>query len=230
MKLHKYKNYNEYLEAQKKANINKLSWVWADKKEIKCISDYIKKNIPNASFGICHGSRNGVEVKWFREFLGIEVIGTDISETAKNFPNLIQWDFHKVKDEWIDNVDFIYSNSLDHTYDPAMCLDQWMKCIKKDGLCFIEWTKGHIPSDVSDPFGATMNNYKNLIKRNYRIKNTLVLKKEQLKDSEEEEWLKKYKFFKAAGNLDKYIFVIQHRQKKQITKFLSSFLKPRRTP
>ena len=36
------------------------------------------------------------------------MIDTEISETAEQFPNTIQWDFHKVKPEWLSSVDFIY--------------------------------------------------------------------------------------------------------------------------
>jgi hypothetical protein len=45
-------------------------------------------------------------------------MGTEISDTAGQFPYTIQWDFHKTKAEWIDATDFIYSNCFDHSYDP----------------------------------------------------------------------------------------------------------------
>ncbi|NQT22880.1 MAG: hypothetical protein HQ579_05490 [Candidatus Omnitrophica bacterium] len=210
MKIYKYSDYNEYKDAQARANRRKLNWVWAGKNEIKSISEYLKKNLPSALFGICHGSRNSMEVKWFREFLGIEVIGTDISETAKNFLHTIQWDFHEVKDEWIGSVDFIYSNSLDHSYDPEMCIDQWMKCIKNDAFCFIEWTREHIPSNSTDPFGGTRRNYMNLIKKKYQIQDVLIINSKLLDKDEEE--LKKNDFIRVSRHLDRHIFVIKHRK------------------
>ena len=76
------------------------------------ISDYIKNNMKNISFGICHGTRNGKEQKFFKRNLNINVIGTEISSTATQFPDTIQWDFHRVKDEWVNNVDFIFSLNL----------------------------------------------------------------------------------------------------------------------
>jgi len=177
MKLFKYKNYEEYLALQIETNKRKIHRVWAGKKEIKKISVYIKDNIPNPQFGICHGSRNGWEVEAFRKALGIEVIGTDISPTAIQFHHMIQFDFHKIKDEWIDNVDFIYSNSLDHSYDPEMCLDQWMKCIKLTGFCFIEWSPAHgdVP-DADDPFGGTILDYRNMISIRYKIIDEILVK------------------------------------------------------
>jgi hypothetical protein len=207
--LYKYKMYGEYVRAQEEANIRKLSWVWAEKEEIRCVADRVKQNIPGASFGICHGSRNGMEVKWFREFLGIEIIGTDIAKSAKDFPNLIQWDFHKVKEEWIGNVDFIYSNAFDHSCDPKMCLDQWMKCIKNNGLCFIEWTEKHAVHNRSDPFGGSRKAYEQLIKRKYKIQDILIVKAESFSKDEAE--LDNANFFRSGRDVDRHIFVVQHK-------------------
>ena len=38
----------------------------------------------------------------------------------------IEWDFNNVKDEWVNNTDFIFSNSFDHTDKQEECLDAWM--------------------------------------------------------------------------------------------------------
>jgi hypothetical protein len=78
--------------------------------------------------------------------LDANVIGTEISDTATRFPHVIQWDFHNVKEEWIGNIDFIYSNSWDHSFDPDLMLEQWLKCLKPGGLCFLEWTRNHAPA------------------------------------------------------------------------------------
>lgn len=121
--LYKYRDYEEYKQAQIDGNLRKLDCIWASMDNIVMLSNYLKTNIPDLKFGICHGTRRGEEQKLFRELLGVEVIGTEISHTATQFPNTIEWDFHNVKDEWINNVDFIYSNSFDHSYDPEKCLD-----------------------------------------------------------------------------------------------------------
>jgi len=143
----KHSSYQEYIKAQITNNKYKLRTFpglhWISELEMKVLLNYIKKHIPQAKFGICHGVRNGWEVRKFKKSLGIEVIGTEISETATQFPNVIQWDFHNVKKEWLNKTDFIYSNSLDHSYNPEHCLKQWLKCLSPDGLCFIEWTSSH---------------------------------------------------------------------------------------
>ena len=170
MKLYKHKDYNEYKDAQIKKNISKINVKWVKVKELTFISTHIKNNIPNINFGICHGVRNGFEVDQFRKFLNINIIGTEISATAKRFKNVINWDFHDVKDEWLRKTDFIYSNSFDHSYDPKLCLDRWMSCIKKDGICYIHQTiteKRCNTVDSADCFAATEQEYEKLINEKY---------------------------------------------------------------
>ena len=130
--------YSSYVEAQTKANIEKITSGGPKESRLILLSGYIKKHIPNLKFGICHGTRNGQEQKKLKEQLGITVLGTEISHTAKQFSNTIQWDFHEVKEEWLGNVSFIFSNSLDHSYDPIHCLSQWMKCISPNGKIFLQ--------------------------------------------------------------------------------------------
>jgi len=140
MKIYKYSSIDEYKKIQEDGNKKKLDCVFVNEKVVETISKYIKKKISNPSFGICHGTRRGVEQMLFNKYTGAEVIGTEVSSTATQFPNTIQWDFHDIKNEWINNIDFIYSNSIDHSYDPKLALSQWLKCLKDDGMCFIEYT------------------------------------------------------------------------------------------
>jgi hypothetical protein len=133
------------------------------KENIAFLADYITTHIDSVAFGLCHGTRRGKEQEWFKEYLKCDVIGTEISSTAEQFPNTIQWDFHETKPEWIDAVDFIYSNSFDHSYDPQKCLKAWMSCIKKGGCCIIEHTSGHEKATELDPFGADISSMPFLI-------------------------------------------------------------------
>ena len=147
MKLYKFKNYEEYKDVQIQgysAKVNTHSWV--DINSIGGLVDYIFNYNPEASFGLCHGTRRGMEQQAFIDYFKVvnkkvKVIGTEIAgDASKRFPNTIEWDFHNVKEEWINNVDFIYSNSFDHSYDPEKCLEAWMSCLSNKGLCIIEWT------------------------------------------------------------------------------------------
>lgn len=159
MRLHIYTNKDEYIAIQMMVNKQKIKVVWAKRSTIKLIAAYISKAIPDAKFGICHGTRTGTEQAWFREMLGIDVIGTEISDTASQFPNTIQWDFHDVKDEWVSVVDFIYTNSLDHSHSPLEAVSSWLRCLRPGGLCFIEWTNDHGVKHitVADCFGASID-------------------------------------------------------------------------
>lgn len=152
-------DYERYKKIQEEGNKKKLNNVWVLEENIKFLSDYLNRNIATPKFGLCHGTRRGKEQEWFMKHMGhkdLKVIGTEISETASSFPDTIQWDFHDVKPEWIESVDFIYSNSFDHSYDPEKCLKAWISCLRHGGLCIIEHTSAHGPSgaDELDPFGA----------------------------------------------------------------------------
>lgn len=151
-----YKNLNVEIHKRKK-NKGIIPAKYSD--VIACIN----RDVPNPQFGICHGARNNMEVDLFKRGVGCNVIGTDISPEAQEF-GLIEWDFHEVKQEWIDSVDFIYCNALDHSHSPKYAVAQWVRCLKPTGLCFIEygydkWAAGY---NAADCFGSTLDGYKQM--------------------------------------------------------------------
>jgi hypothetical protein len=83
-----------------------------------------------------------------------EVIGTDMNPAAKQFPNAIEWDFHEVKPEWLNNVDFIYSNALDHSYDHMKAITAWMSCVRPGGFCIVQWNVWGEGANPTDPFSS----------------------------------------------------------------------------
>ena len=152
-------DYNKYRQIQEAGNKQKIDFIWVIEENIAFLSEYIKSTVESPRFGICHGTRRGKEQEWFRKYLGCEVIGTEISDTAESFPFTIRWDFHEVKPEWVNSVDFIYSNSFDHSYDPEKCLNAWMSCLRKGGVCILEHSSLHEPQGANelDPFGADIH-------------------------------------------------------------------------
>lgn len=159
LQLYKYENdgkfdYSSYKATQVEGNKRKIHNVWAKEENIKFISDYLREQIKDIEFGLCHGTRRGLEQKWFKKYLRCYVLGTEISDTAAQFEDTIEWDFHNVKDSWINSVDFIYSNSFDHSYDPESCINAWADCLKKGGIAVIEHSSGHEKATALDPFGA----------------------------------------------------------------------------
>ena len=161
VKIHKYKDYKEYRDTQIFFNKKKITNVWADEKTLNQIIIFLEKNINNNKIkGICHGSRNGFEQNYFNKYNEkFDVIGTDISETAKDYKNSYIHDFHDIKKEWINNFDFVYSNSLDQSFDPKKALSVWLSQIKDNGFVFIEHSDQHgvISSGRMDPFGVEAN-------------------------------------------------------------------------
>ena len=154
--IYKYESYEEYKEAQTYHNKRKITSTWADEATLSTIANMLlSKN--QAVTGLCHGTRNGFEQNFFNyNYNNFNVIGTDISDSATDFDNSIQWDFHDEKEEWENNFDFVYSNSLDQSWKPKLAVSTWIKQLKPTGLLFIEHTKYHGPeyAGAMDPFGA----------------------------------------------------------------------------
>lgn len=138
MKVYEYKSYEEYVEEQIKANSLKLDNVWVHPDTITEIS----RNVPNnfVTHILCHGSRNGAELGHFRfEYpLAERILGTEISPTAKQYDNTIQHDFHEEREEWLEKFDIVYSNSLDHSYDPVKALTTWDRQLSGNGVLCVE--------------------------------------------------------------------------------------------
>lgn len=59
---------------------------------VGCGADAIRTRCKLTKIGICHEVRTGVEVKFLRETLGCEVIGTEISNSATEVEHVIEWD------------------------------------------------------------------------------------------------------------------------------------------
>lgn len=148
-------DYDRYVAVQTEGNHAKIDNVWADEETIGVICDYLRSTGAPLRRGLCHGSRNAAEVRWFRERLGIEITGTDISDTAEEF-GLVQWDYHKPREDWVGRFDFIYTNAHDHAYDPRLAFSTWIDQLTDTGVLVIEHTMAHSPSGVSelDPFGV----------------------------------------------------------------------------
>ncbi|MCG7850924.1 MAG: hypothetical protein MIO92_00215 [Methanosarcinaceae archaeon] len=161
MKVRIYKlGYEHYKKVQTEANHKKINNVWVEERTIAMIKNYIGE----ASKILCHGTRSGREQQYFKKyFIKCDIIGTEISDTAKNYPDTIEWDFHEVKPEWENHFDLIYSNSLDHSYNPYLALKAWLSCLNDSGTLVIEWTGQNERSTWNDPFSATLEELKGVI-------------------------------------------------------------------
>ena len=196
MKLFTYNSKEEYHERQidwAHGSAATRTQTWVEESDVIFLSNYLRENFNTSEFkmGICHGSKIGVENAWFEKHLGVETWGTDLGPGVDDAPHHspyrdiinpdhnLQWDFHDIKDEWVDNVDFIYSNTLDHSDNPPHCLCQWMKCVKKTGACILEWTKWHSVdhANIGNPYGASLEEYQELVESNGFVVKEVLSKK-----------------------------------------------------
>lgn len=148
-----------YRALQTAANKMKIDSQWVPEAHIALLSRYILDQGAPPVWGICHGTRRGNEQKWFRKHLGPQarVFGTEISDTATEFPFTIQWDFHDVDPEWVGRMDLVYSNSWDHAHDPERAFAGWASCLAPGGFLLLDHGWNYEPGRVSamDPFGIS---------------------------------------------------------------------------
>lgn len=156
--LHEYQSYEEYRNTQLFYNQKKINNVWADAKTLDRVVTLVCDGRENRPInGICHGTRNGFEQNYLNSSdCDIYAIGTDISDTALNYKNSVQWDFHDAKDDWVNSFDFVYTNSLDQSWKPKLAVQTWLNQLKPNGILIIEHTEAHGPLCASkmDPFGV----------------------------------------------------------------------------
>ena len=149
-------DYEQYRSLQVAKAVTDTDTVWCKEDVIAFLADYLQRRMGKIRSGLCHGSKKGQELEWFMKHLGgdAHVMGTDISPLAKLHPNMIEWDYHEVKPEWRNAFDFIYSNALDHSYDPEKAVNAWMSCVRPGGHGIIEWHVHGEALNITDPFAA----------------------------------------------------------------------------
>jgi len=162
-------NYAAYRATQIEGNRRKLGHVFAHEANIAVIAAYAENRIGSVRSVLCHGVRNGRELEWFAKHLSgaPEMLGTDISDTATQFPHCIQWDFHDENPDWLGKWDLIYSNSWDHAFDPERAFAVWVRCLSPRGLLVLEHSRYHNPdkADALDPFGASIRGLRETLDR-----------------------------------------------------------------
>jgi hypothetical protein len=147
-----------YRREQQLGNRAKIGQVWTSEDSLLFISRWLRDRGLVPQLIICHGTRNGFEQRVFSNFFQCEVIGTEISSTAAQFPMTVQADFHEPRAEWARRADLVYSNSLDHAYDPVKALRAWSEAVRDGGVIVLEKASDSDPRGVSDldPFGIML--------------------------------------------------------------------------
>ncbi len=159
MTLYEYPDYDTYRAVQTAGNKAKLKRQFVKESHVVTLAHGLDAAIGPVSFGLCHGTRRGLEQAWFTKYLSGNalVIGTEISDTATDFPNTVQWDFHDRNPEWEGKADFVYSNSWDHAFDPARAFAAWVDSLRPGGWLLLDHTRDQSPESANalDPFGVT---------------------------------------------------------------------------
>jgi hypothetical protein len=158
---------HEYVKIQKEGNRRKLKtnsdfvegdW---DMKLGGVAIDIGKRFLQSECRGLCMGARNGAEVRWFNSrlltyFQRVSVVGTDIAESALQFPDMIVHDFHDSIPNELTELDFVYSNSLDQSREPSLALSRWIAALKPTGALYVHMSRSHGKQGLSllDPFAC----------------------------------------------------------------------------
>lgn len=137
--------YSHYTETETLLNKQKFQRTSLTADEVRTISSYYKTHRSSALkredfFAVCHGVRNGSEIRAFKKNLSRRVIGTDISSTILGVPDGFLCDFSECPPLWQGKVDFLYSNALDHARDINYTLTVWKHLLSPEGLMFIQIT------------------------------------------------------------------------------------------
>lgn len=145
MRLAEWDSYEQYREAQVRKHDKKANNIWVRSTELRIAVSILTQYLSLQDIkGICHGVRTGREVSCFATFLNLpeeNIIGTDIA--VKPFGNIYRHDFHDEHEEWLGIFDFVYSNSLDHAYDPLLALQRWAGQLKPGGILLLHWSPIH---------------------------------------------------------------------------------------
>jgi hypothetical protein len=164
MKLYRHNNYEDYKRSQKSHVSNHQRIVkskgltsesgeklgWAKDEHL----DYIFKGIcsylgEDPKLMICHGVRNGYESKFFMDRIGADnVFSTDLANVFMyDKKNFFPKDFDSVVPMWQEKFDALYSNSVDHSRDPATTLAVWGDQVKSGGVLSVVFSCGPRATD-----------------------------------------------------------------------------------
>ncbi len=187
-------DYETYREIQNVGNKLKIDYQWVGRTHLERVASMVREfSGIKTHFGLCHGTRRGNEQLWLSQILGgeMQVIGTEIADTAKDFPNTVQWDFHVENPEWIGKADFVYSNSWDHSYDPELAFGVWIDSLRPGGVLVLDWTEGHSETGVTemDPFGATLDHLQSMLNQAFADRGKVVACREGDKHEHQQIWM-----------------------------------------
>jgi SAM-dependent methyltransferase len=143
------KDYKEYLKQQIVRAESKWGRKWGYdeifKQQLNLSIDDIEEFINPTSI-CCMGVRTGTECFEFKErYPKAEVYGVDITENINTIRThldvkIFLQDFNNLPESWGDKFDLVFSNSLDHSYNPADTIKEWHRVTQNGGHLFLEFS------------------------------------------------------------------------------------------
>ena len=178
-----FPDYDMYHRAQARTVQRRSPGPFFAEHEIDAICEWLKKHEIKPVRGVCHGARCGTEVAAFKERMpDLDIIGTDLfpeqtkvrdKERVKDV-KVIKWDFMKPHRRWTNHFDLIYSNSMDHAFDPYRCAEVWLSQLRRKGWLFVQWCFADRYASGGDCVGATLDEYIQVFMRYGTVKDVLV--------------------------------------------------------
>lgn len=166
MEIIPFVNYRSYLNAQLNTVKRRGIGPYFSDAEITNISKWLTDRKLQPKSIICHGARCGSEIDSFLKiYPEARAIGTDLfpkrgkASHWNTQSEVIKHDFMEQRKDWIGAFDVIYSNSLDHAYDPFRCISTWLDQLSANGKLFVQWTVSHKYTNGGDCFGASLDEY-----------------------------------------------------------------------
>lgn len=143
-------SYDQYLTDQKHRAKSKwgrkLDYDEIFKQTLRLSVAEVKSYIGNPKSICCMGCRAGTEVFEFKEmFTEAEVYGVDIAENLDTIRTHLDvkiehQDFNQLPKSWQDKFELVFSNSIDHAYDPNETFYEWERVTKPGGHLLIEFS------------------------------------------------------------------------------------------
>jgi hypothetical protein len=101
-----------------------------------------------------------------KKYPNAEVMGTEISDTAEQFENTVQWDFTHQKEEWVGHWDVVYTNSFDHSMNPEETLGTWRDQLSAEGRLYVDYdfASKHNTSREMDPLEVSKEEIRGLFR------------------------------------------------------------------
>ena len=140
-KVRHYSNYEDYISFQSEKTLNpekRKKWLGEEwdlklngfKQEFRKFGD----SIGEINRALCIGARTGQEVVALKELGVKEVVGIDI---VPHPPHVVKGDMHNLDFE-DETFDFVYTNVMDHSIDPAKMISEIERVLKVGGIFYLQ--------------------------------------------------------------------------------------------